>query len=200
MNTELEPQEHIEYHPDAYPEFKHWPKISRLSKETCVITEKIDGTNGIIFIDPITKAVLAGSRNRWLKPGESDNYGFRQWVLDHQLELRQLGHGFHYGEWYGQGIQRGYGLTEKRFALFGKPADAPIPPCCSRVPEMYRGPWDALKVGLCLALLREGGSHAVPGFGKPEGIVVQLLDAGKRYKVLLENDDTHKWEQPCLTP
>jgi hypothetical protein len=32
-----------------YPEFIPFPKIPRIHKE-CVITEKIDGTNGIIYI------------------------------------------------------------------------------------------------------------------------------------------------------
>lgn len=33
-------------------------------------------------------------------------------------ELLKLGKGYHYGEWWGKGIQRGYGLEEKRFSLF----------------------------------------------------------------------------------
>ena len=31
------------------PEFKPWPKIARLNR-TVIVTEKIDGTNGIIHV------------------------------------------------------------------------------------------------------------------------------------------------------
>jgi hypothetical protein len=51
----------------TYPDFAKWPSIQRLSSETCWITEKIDGTNGIIFVpDEPDKPILAGSRERWL--------------------------------------------------------------------------------------------------------------------------------------
>lgn len=54
-------------------EFMEFPKIARLSRE-CIITEKIDGTNGQIFIDEDGK-FLIGSRTRWITP-ENDNHGF----------------------------------------------------------------------------------------------------------------------------
>ena len=63
--------------------------------------------------------VRAGSRKRFVMPGkETDNFGFAAWVRDNAEELVKLGPGVHYGEWWGQSIQRGYGLTEKRFSLF----------------------------------------------------------------------------------
>lgn len=61
--------------------------------------------------------VAAGSRNRWLTL-ENDNYGFAKWVAEHAAGLAQLGHGRHFGEWWGNGIQRGYGVLDKRFSLF----------------------------------------------------------------------------------
>ena len=112
-------------------DFVQWGKIPRFNKPW-EITEKIDGTNGIIFwtsrfdgkFDDTTRLaevddlyLYAGSRNRWLSP-EVDNYGFAKWAKDNAESLRFLGEGRHFGEWFGSGIQRRYGLAEKQFALF----------------------------------------------------------------------------------
>lgn len=120
--------------------FVEFKKIPRLSREM-IISEKIDGTNGQIYIvkeDELTSLddyffieeyclarkddilIFAGSRNRWLKVGkESDNYGFASWVTEHAVELIVgLGQGRHFGEYMGKGIQVGYGLDHKRFYLF----------------------------------------------------------------------------------
>lgn len=97
------------------PEFKEFRKIARLNREV-VVTEKIDGTNGLVWIGD-EGAVVAGSKSRWLSPAE-DNHGFARWVKDHADELRGLGPGYHYGEWWGAGIQRRYGLAQKCFSLF----------------------------------------------------------------------------------
>ena len=96
-------------------DFVAFPKIPRLSRR-CVITEKIDGTNACIFIGEDGE-FLVGSRTRWITP-ENDNHGFARWAYEHKDELLGLGPGRHFGEWWGQGIQRGYGLKEKRFSLF----------------------------------------------------------------------------------
>ena len=93
-------------------EFTEFPKIARLSRE-CTITEKIDGTNGSIYIGE-NGEFLIGSRTQWITP-ERDNHGFARWCMEHKEELFKLGIGHHFGEWWGSGIQRGYGLTEKRW-------------------------------------------------------------------------------------
>lgn len=98
------------------PEFKPFPKIARLNRE-CVITEKIDGTNGCVIVTPEGE-VHAQSRNRVLG-ADTDPFGFALWVERNRDALRDLlGPGYHFGEWWGQGIQRGYGLSERRFSLF----------------------------------------------------------------------------------
>ena len=101
----------------SLPEFVEFPKISRLSRE-CVITEKLDGTNASITITEDGQ-FLTGSRTRWITP-EDDNYGFSKWAHEHKEELLGLGVGTHFGEWWGGGIQRNYGLPkdDKRFWLF----------------------------------------------------------------------------------
>ena len=54
-------------------EFVKFDKIARLSR-TIVITEKIDGTNGLIAIGDDGEFQV-GSRSRWITP-ENDNMGF----------------------------------------------------------------------------------------------------------------------------
>ena len=68
-------------------EFIEFPKIPRLSREI-VITEKIDGTNGVIYIGEDGE-FLVGSRTRWITP-ETDNHGFAKWVLANKEELLKL--------------------------------------------------------------------------------------------------------------
>jgi hypothetical protein len=90
-------------------EFQAFDKIPRL-RRGCVITEKIDGTNAqVCFADD--GQMLVGSRNRWITP-DNDNYGFARWCVENETELRKLGPGRHFGEWWGAGIQRRYNVPE----------------------------------------------------------------------------------------
>lgn len=178
----------------SLPEFKSWPKIPRRKGLGVVITEKLDGTNGIIYIPEDLSTVIPGSRNRWISP-ESDNYGFAKWVNENREELKKLGPGYHYGEWWGAGIQRRYGLTEKRFSLFntsrwgGENKDRPE--CCGVVPIVYYGQYTATCIEEALEKLRTGGSVAVPGWMNPEGVVVWIPATGARIKATFDGDD-HK--------
>ena len=172
--------------------FETFDKIPRLFR-TCVITEKIDGTNAQIYIGE-DGSFLAGSRNRWLAPTKgADNHGFATWASEHRDELMELGPGRHYGEWWGQGIQRRYDLKEKRFSLFNvhKWKDE-RPSCCDVVPVLYEGPFDTHSVILTIAQLRRNGSIAAPGFMNPEGVVVYHKAAGKLFKATVENDEIPK--------
>ena len=152
--------------------------------------------------------MLFGSRTRWVTP-EDDNHGFAAWATEHTDELRTLGPGRHFGEWWGQGIQRKYGLTEKRFSMFNtirwalhgtepkiietqdprivKMQDV-LPPCCGLVPVLFKGVFDTLEVERCLNDLRNDGSAASPGFDKPEGIVVFHVAGNVGFKKTLGND------------
>lgn len=187
------------------PEFKPFDSIPRL-KRGCVISEKIDGSNALVFIGD-DGTIRAGSRNRWITP-EDDNFGFARWVHENAAELAKLGPGYHYGEWWGAGIQRRYGLTEKRFSLFnagrwGDPATRPA--CCGVVPVLYEGPFSTQQVDMALDQLRAGGSVAAPGFMQPEGIVVYLTANRALYKVTLDGDghkgaNGTKWSATQATP
>lgn len=174
------------------PEFRAFNSIPRLRRD-CTITEKIDGTNAIIHVAEDGQ-VMAGSRTRWITP-EKDNHGFAAWVSQHIDELRGLGPGYHYGEFWGPGIQRRYGLAEKRFSLFnvgrwgagGKDADRK-PACCDVVPVLYSGPFTDLAVDTVLEGLRTNGSVVSPGFMRPEGIVVYMNSSRSLYKITFEGD------------
>lgn len=176
---------------DTDIEFVPFPKIPRLRREV-VITEKIDGTNAAVRITEDGR-VFAQSRKRFITP-EADNFGFATWVYLNAPSLQRLGPGIHFGEWWGQGIQRGYGLDEKRFSLFntGRWNDENTPECVSVVPVLGYGSFDSEFIDGTLEGLRKSGSIAAPGFMRPEGIVVYHLASGHTYKVLLENDSQPK--------
>jgi hypothetical protein len=207
--------------------FPKWPKTPRLLKDV-TITEKIDGSNGLVSVQRIDEgapegallaggagsvlvdhdggvhAVRAGSRNRWLTLA-NDNYGFCRWVTDNAAGLVQLGTGLHYGEWFGSGIQRGYGLTngDKRFALFNvarfrddKPGEwedrYPFPDArwtprvdgLTVVPVLGRIPGGLITPAASQALdfLEGFGSLAVEGFDRPEGIMLYHEGASQYFK------------------
>jgi hypothetical protein len=173
-------------------EFKPFEKIARLNREI-VITEKIDGTNALVFVSDDGE-VLAGSRSRWITL-EDDNAGFAKWVKAHEEELRTgLGPGYHYGEWWGSGIGRKYGLKEKRFSLFNvsRWTDDVRPSCCGIVPKLYRGPFSTEDVASVVATLAANGSVAVPGFMDPEGVVIYHGASGQLFKVTINGDASPK--------
>jgi len=191
------------------PEFQDFKKIPRLNRE-CLITEKLDGTNGVICIMSRAEivatvppalainddwALYAGSRSRWVTPLD-DNYGFAKWVCANAEELLKLGSGYHYGEWWGGGVQRGYGLKkdDKRFSLFnaGRWNAENVPACVGVVPVLYQGLFTTYAVNAAIERLRGLGSKAAPGFMKPEGIVVYHTHANQYFKVTLEKDEKPK--------
>lgn len=176
-------------------EFQSFNKIARLSRNCCV-TEKIDGTNAQVYIGEDGE-FLTGSRNRWITP-EDDNYGFSRWAHEHKDELLTLGPGRHFGEWWGSGIQRGYGLPkgEKRWSLFNTSrwlSDMQtLPACCGIVPVLYDGIFTSTAVDEALERLRVCGSVAAPGFMQPEGVVVYQAAGRCYFKKTLEHDDEPK--------
>ncbi len=225
---------------DAFVEF---PKVARLSREA-IVTEKLDGTNSQLFIWDVLHPVIsgsdelqalqagdppagvpwlwsdegiyvaAGSRTKWITP-EDDNHGFAKWVKTNVEQLVYLGHGRHFGEWWGSGIQRGYGLTkgEKRWSLFNVArwclyGQAPqriatadprveryqevLPACCGLVPVLYRGVFTTEACENAVEWLRANGSSASPGFMNPEGIVCFHTAANVGFKKTLKHDEVPK--------
>jgi len=174
-----------------FPEFVSFPKIPRLHKD-CVVTEKIDGTNGLIYITDDDE-MFVGSRNRWLTE-DADNFGFHRWAMKNRNELMKLGAGRHHGEWWGSGIQRGYNLTkgEKRFSLFNVNIwnEENKPECCYVVPTLYTGEFDTVEIERVMNELQEKGSAAVPGFMNPEGVMVYMESAKHYFKAPF--DKNHK--------
>ncbi len=199
-------------------DFTPFPKIGRLFRDI-VITEKIDGTNAAVIFregvpfesDPDLVAtvwddgkvysVYAQSRNRLITPGKStDNCGFAAWVQANATMLFEaLGVGIHFGEWWGSGIQRNYGLNHRRFSLFNvgryEVRDFSVLARTSGldvVPTIYSGPFSEAAIDGVLETLRHGGSLAAPTFRRPEGIVVFHSSTGTLFKVTLDGDEKPK--------
>lgn len=176
--------------------FKAWPKIPRVENRKEYYTEKIDGTNACIIIQE-TKADITGclyqhqvsdieygvwaqSRTRLITP-EDDNYGFARWVKDNAEELVKLGPGYHYGEWWGLGIQRGYNQTEKKFSLFNTYRDpASLPACIYQVPSIHANSIEEAK-----EILINNGSLAAPGFMNVEGVVIFEYNTKTYWKAII---------------
>lgn len=208
-------------------EFRAWPKIPRLNRN-CIATEKIDGTNAAVIVEVVpdgvdpkddaiavvlgaeqTFAVYAQSRKRLLQPNSpankaADNFGFAAWVRDNAPALAGgLGEGYHYGEWWGSGIQRGYGQPAgvRHFSLFnsGRWHDAEAngvgpdacPECCRVVPVIAVGNNITAVAEAAMETLVDNGSFAAP-FDNPEGIVVYHTAARQSFKVTVENDESPK--------
>jgi hypothetical protein len=203
-------------------EFQAFPKIPRLRRDVvitekidgtnaCIVIHKIvepepvpDGSVALVNTGEAMFTVQAQSRNRLINPYD-DNAGFARFVYDNAEPLAsRLGDGYHYGEWYGQKIARNYGLKEKRFALFNTKRwgflddpseDFPVWPELPQVgvvPVLGTGVLSDELINWALNMLRTEGSMAVPGFQKPEGIVVFHTASGQLYKVLLEGDELPK--------
>src|SRR5882762_10774140 len=196
--------------------FQKWPKISRWNSPV-VITEKIDGSNAAVVIENLHDhgtsphgslvtvmydsewwAVYAQSRNRYLQVHD-DNFGFAEWVDFNAAELVEiLGSGRHYGEWWGSGIQRAYGLKngERNFSLFDSVRwrdDLRPDSDLTEVVGLRRTPiiletkdFDPGHVNWAVDVLHEFGSLACNGFRRPEGVVVHFEHNQASFKAFCE--------------
>ena len=192
------------------PEFVEFGKIPRLSRQV-TITEKLDGTNAQLYITE-DGDIFTGSRTRWITP-DDDNYGFAGWAQGNKDDILKLGPGRHYGEWWGQGIQRKYGLKEKRFSLFNASRwcaygqepkvisssfspeikyQTVLPETIHVVPILWRGLFNLDTVSDCIEALEEIGSWAAPGFMNPEGIIIYHEAARTYFKKTITNDEEPK--------
>ena len=189
-------------------EFIPFPKIPRLNRDI-TITEKIDGTNACIHItgrwlnddgvhaykvdennpDEIGITVPQ-SRTRLLTTSE-DNFGFAKWVEENAQALREvLGPGVHFGEWWGQGIQRGYNQPRKWFSLFNYTRWSNDPSVMALasigvqvVPVLYHGPWMAVVGGRDATDIypqRDAEGKMTPGVIRfaPDVVLAQLAARG----------------------
>ena len=183
--------------------FEPFEKIGRLNRN-CVISEKIDGTNAQIQF-AADGDMLVGSRKRQIWPegteGKNkgcDNAGFAGWSYANEKALFEfLGEGRHYGEWCGGKIQRGYGLTEKKFALFntGRWGEVPghllsVGLCV--VPVLYEGEFTTDVVACAMEDLNVQGSFFAKGYMNPEGVVVYHVATKTLFKVTYDHDNTGK--------
>jgi len=206
--------------------FKRFESLTRFSHDW-TITEKIDGTNACVIVMPLSEIddpsireqaidrietenglmnVYAQSRNNLITPAK-DNAGFANWVAKNAAELvKVLGTGYHFGEWCGAGIQRRYGLTTKKFALFNTkrwaalanhPEGGLLGGALAVVPVLDEGYMDnpgatALE---CMLALHMDGSRFAPGFMNPEGVVMRHNPSGTVFKKTFDYDEQGKWAE-----
>jgi len=160
------------------------------------------GAVAVIETEDDTFAIYAGSRNRWLSL-EKDNFGFARYVHDNAEQLVNLGIGRHYGEWYGSGIQRTYGLSggDKRFALFNVLRDydfANLPPNVEKVHAFVTNEYLESPYHMAEEWMEDmsvNGSRQVPGFESPEGLVLFHRKSGTTFKKTFDYDDKGKWAE-----
>lgn len=206
---------------DTFGQFKSWGSTTRENKNK-TITEKLDGTNACIVAQD--GKVTAQSRKRIITP-DDDNYGFAKWVYDNAGALLDtLGYGYHYGEWYGEGIQKNpLGIEGKRFALFhatkyteGNGFDLERVDGLETVPLLHHGQCDVWTIPKIMEDLEIYGTKVkgaktekiytgIPGLegteyvyekaAKSEGIIIWNNETRTRTKMLLENDAFHKYQQ-----
>lgn len=211
-------------------DFREFPKMARYSRE-CIVTEKIDGTNAQILIVPTSElshgdnlphatvvedfgvpdsvVMFVGSRTRWITPGKNtDNAGFAEWAKNNFSQLKRLGPGRHFGEWWGSKIQRTYGRTDRVFSLFnvsrwiqnGDWEDTGVHDketgitvsCCRTVPILVQGQFSSELIERAMNRLRTDGSIAQPGFMQPEGIVIWHCAGNIGFKKTLLHDESPK--------
>lgn len=207
------------YYPGAGAavQFEAFPKLPRLNR-SCVVTEKIDGSNAAIIIheDETVLTVAAQSRKRLLSLGKGkDLNGFYAWVLENRGALVELlGPGRHFGEWYGAGIQRGYGLDHKRFALFNTDRWMPsfltsenamggistLPSFMGEnaihtVPTLGYMEFSTGQINAKVRELSVRGTQINQASGPAEGVVVWHNAARQMFKVTIEGDERPKSSQ-----
>jgi len=66
------------------------------------------------------------------------------------------------------------------------------PDCCRVVPVLATGMFDSVYFSAVVGHLRNIGSFAMPGFDKPEGVVIYHTASKQLFKQTLENDDQPK--------
>jgi len=178
-------------------DFKKFKKILLIGKLYMTITQKIHGSNAQIHIykdENNDLQILAGCRTRYIDPSD-DNYGFARFVYANKDALISgLGEGRHYGEWAGPGINSGEGLSDKTLCLFDwrRWQDKELPAGIRTVPLLYTGKISLDAINETMQMLKAQGSLLVPGYMKPEGIVIEL--DGQLYKNVFDEEEV-KWKE-----
>jgi hypothetical protein len=188
-------RDEVEWFGGAYEDRPTW-EDSHLSKVIAVVN--LSSQEGS---ETVTKQhwIGAQSRTRLVIP-EDDNHGFARWVSDNAASLvGDLGPGRHFGEWWGRGINRNYGLDHRRFSLFNTEKWTARRPFFHTdqldvVPVIQpydTGGWSESWSHLALnaaGRLKDHGSFAAPGFRNPEGVCVYHPASRQVFKYTLDGD------------
>lgn len=168
---------------DAYSSMQ---AVDRFNNDRSLGRVAVEGTPVTVLAASKGKVyeLMAVTKNRFLNP-EIDSQGFAAWVWEHADELVRLGPGRHVGRWWGQGINRGYGLEERRFSLvnYERWSGTEKPSCVHVVPMLYKGPFSTESIADVADALRSEGSFASPGYDNPLGLIVYHHKLNNMFKV-----------------
>lgn len=199
--------------------------IPRLYRKA-VYTEKIDGMNAALVIQEFDKdladpdmfpvitskgSFLMGVQSRTMTLGSgNDLSGLWKWAFENSGPLAlTLGVGRHYGEWWGQGIQRGYHQKRKYFSLFNTKRwtseNTKMVDGLQVVPVLYDGIHSDQQVYYTLERLRVEGSIAAKMVDdrnldfRAEGLVIWHTTLQQYAKVTLDGDGHKGAAKPSIT-
>lgn len=170
-------------------EFKGYPKTNRYSNEIVRITEKIDGTN-IVLYNENGHTLHVGSRNRWLSAGKQhDNHG--AWSLcqlykEHFLKYLPQ-NCYCYGEFWGHGIGKRYPKNTPKAITFFSEYLNDIPELLSinfvkKLHVFYKGPPLNIKPNF---LTEELDKYVKNINYDPEGFIIEYMLEKIKYKIIL---------------
>ena len=117
--------------------------------------------------------------------GQDGSY-LAEYLLSKGHEVRKLGSGYHYGEWWGHKIQRGYGLKHRVFSLFQTRCKE-LPQCVNTVPCLGQTNFSDLKntiQNLWLEKMSWCAKEQGVDYESCEGFIVLSALTGIRYKVV----------------
>jgi len=172
-------------------EFVKWRSIKRPEKNTIIITEKMDGTNGCIIIKD---GIIIGVQSRTkLLSIDDDNYGFFAWCAEHAAHIIDvLGDGRHYGEFCGPGINKNrHDLGQRAFFIFNTFVYPTIPESAyiKKIDLIYTGKYSDLEIRKASFYINLRGMR----FGYcPEGFVVFYEAFGGYIKHITRSTDMRK--------
>jgi Rnl2 family RNA ligase len=99
---------------EKFPKYPHIENLSRMGeilRYKCVVTEKIHGTNFRMMYDDKDGLILGSHENIIYKAGQEVGslYGASAWCLEQGMteKLKQFPNHVFYGEFHGQGVQKG---------------------------------------------------------------------------------------------
>jgi hypothetical protein len=188
-----------------------FPKIQRLENLEVIVTEKLDGTNAVIYKETEEDGTIRfkfGSRNRWLGGHDEkgkiiENHGFFQFCSDNLEYLMKLSDGYHYGEFIGPGINRGYFRDKKMLFLFDTRLEEAannglFGPDIRTVPVLAEN-ISLIEVMMYMKDIKDENPELMSTINeqvKMEGVMLYIPRLNQRIKVIFDKEHNPQKEEP----